>query len=80
MAGLKLQVSLGKMAQPRHWTRCGFYRRGKVRKSAYVRESLVGLGLVLEWEFLFKGGAFFYHFPIFSLIMMEVGREDQELG
>jgi hypothetical protein len=34
-----------------------FYRRGRVRKLVHAQQSLVGAELVLEWEFLFKGGA-----------------------
>jgi hypothetical protein len=34
-----------------------FYRRGRIRKLAHAQESLVGAELVLEREFLLKGGA-----------------------
>jgi hypothetical protein len=36
------------MAQHRLWARCGFYRKGRLRKLAYAWESSVGVELVLE--------------------------------
>jgi hypothetical protein len=36
MAGLNCQAGQGKMAQPRLWVRCGFYRRGKLRNLAHA--------------------------------------------
>jgi hypothetical protein len=57
MAGSNHQAGWGKMAQHRLWGRHGFYRRGRLRKSAHVRESLVGWGCLRAWEFLLRGGA-----------------------
>jgi hypothetical protein len=37
MAGSNFQAGWGKMAQPRLWARRDFYRRGRLRKLAYVR-------------------------------------------
>jgi hypothetical protein len=48
MAGPNCQAGWGKMVQPRLWARHGFYRRGRLRKLAHVRESPVGAELVLE--------------------------------
>jgi hypothetical protein len=57
MAGPNCQAGRGKMAQHRLWARSGFYRRGRLRKLAHAQESPLGAELVLEQEFLFKGGA-----------------------
>jgi hypothetical protein len=80
------------MAQHRLWARRGFYRRGRLRKLEHVRESPVGVELVLEcrnfclrvglplWPLIHKMATLLlYHSPIFSLIMMGIGAEDQEL-
>jgi hypothetical protein len=48
MAGSNCQAGWGKMAQPRLWARSGFYRRGRLKKSAHARESPIGVDLVLE--------------------------------
>jgi hypothetical protein len=45
MAGSNHQAGWGKMVQHRLWARRGFYRRGRLRKLAHARESLVEAGL-----------------------------------
>jgi hypothetical protein len=45
MAGSNHQAGWGKMVQHRLWARRGFYRRGRLRKLAHARESLVEVGL-----------------------------------
>jgi hypothetical protein len=91
MAVSNHQAGWGKMAQHRLWARCGFYRRGRLRKLADAQWSLVGWGCLRAWDFLLRGGAailarsqngklLLYHSPIFSLVTMRVKAEDRELG
>jgi hypothetical protein len=48
MAGANCQAGWGKTVQPRLWSRRGFYRRGRPRKSAHVWESPAGMEPVPE--------------------------------
>jgi hypothetical protein len=93
MAGPNCQaVQGGEMVQQRTWARHGFYRRGEVKEiNICVVVSGRG-GAVLEHgnlssevsqvrsESKMAANLLFYHSPIFSLTMMRVGAEDQELG
>jgi hypothetical protein len=45
MAGLNCQAGQGNMAQHRLWARCGFYRRGSLRKLAHAQQSPFGVEL-----------------------------------
>jgi hypothetical protein len=89
VAGSSCQAGWGKMVQRWLWARHGFYRRRSLSKLAHAQESLVGVelpflkkwGLRIKWPPIHKMMTLlFYHSPIFSLIMMGVGTEDQELG
>jgi hypothetical protein len=48
MAGPHCQSGWGKVAEHRLWARCGFYRRGRLRKLAHAQESPVGVELLSE--------------------------------
>jgi hypothetical protein len=93
MAGSNWQAGRGKMAQHRLWARHGFYRRGRPRKSVHAQESPAGMEPIPEHRNLSQRVELppllpthkmvtlsLHHSPIFSLIMMGVGTEDQELG
>jgi hypothetical protein len=57
MAVPNCQAGLGKMAQPPIWVSSGFYRKGRIRKLAHARESLMEWGCLRAWEFLLRGWA-----------------------
>jgi hypothetical protein len=90
MAGPNCHAGRGKMVQPQVWVSSGFYGRGESKEVSACAVVSGRVGAVLEhrnlrvgvpvWLIHKMATLLFYHSPIFSLIMMRVGAEDQELG